>query len=162
MAKKIGERLRELRKIVRLHTNWFTVSLLGKDAVSDVELRELEKYGKLPLDENLDFVQKSYILGRLQAILKSSEYKNLSYEEVEAKVKKAKFTSLEEYAVEYAKLHAADGLKGLAADIAAGAFDRLASAVHETVSEASVRGIIQDQTAMALTGSSLIKSWHLR
>ncbi len=151
MAKKIGERLRELRKIVQLHMNWFTVALLGKDTVTDEELRELEKYGKLPLDESLDLAKKSYVLGRLQATLKSSEYKKLSYEEVEEKVAEAKFTSLEEYAVENAKLHAVDGLKNLSSAVAAGAFERLKGAVREAVNEASVRGITRDKAAMAQT-----------
>jgi len=149
--RKIGERLRELRDVVRLHTNWFAVALLGKDAVSAEELQELVVYGKLPLDEALDLAKKSYILGRLQATLKSSDYKKLSYEEVADAAELAHLTALEEYAVEQAKLHAAEGLKGLSDEVAAGVFNRLKDAVNSTVSESSVRSIIQDHTAIALT-----------
>lgn len=150
MPRSLGERLQELRRIVRLHTNWLTVTLLGRDSISDIELQELEKYGKLPLDETIDFVKKSYILGRFRSMLKSSEYKTLNYESVEEQVAAAGFTTLEEYALQHVKLHAADGVKGLAADLAAGAFDRLKAATQATLNEASVRGIIRDTLALAI------------
>ncbi len=89
MSRSLGERLKELRRVVRLHTNWFTATLLGRDTLSDAELADLEAYGKLPMDESLDFVEKSYILGRLRATLKSSEYKRLNYEAVEEQVASA-------------------------------------------------------------------------
>lgn len=150
MVRSLGERLKELRRVVRLHMNWFTVTVLGRDAISDEELRELEIYDKLPLDESLDFVKKSYVLGRLRAMLKDSEYKHVNYEALNEQVEAASFTSLEDYALQHVKLHAADGIKGLAADIAAGAFDRLKGATSATLNEASVRGIIRDTLAIAV------------
>jgi hypothetical protein len=150
MARSLGERLKELRSVVRLHTNWFTVVLLGRDAISETELQELEVYGKLPLDETLDYVKKSYVLGRLRATLKDKEYKTLNYEAVDEHAASASFTTLEEYALQHVKLHAADGIKGLTADLAAGAFNRLKGATQDTLNEASVRGIIRDQLAIAV------------
>jgi hypothetical protein len=150
MAKSIGERLTEIRRIVRLHTSWFTVALLGKDAITKEELQELEKYGKLPLDETLDFAKKSYVLGRLRSLLKSSEYKKLNFEEIVEKTDTEKFTTLEEYVLQHVKLHAAEGIKRLADDVAAGAFSRLAEATQQTINEAAVRGIIRDKVELAL------------
>jgi hypothetical protein len=98
----------------------------------------------------LDFVKKSYILGRLRSTLKGSEYKHLNYEAVDEQSESASFTTLEEYALQHVKLHAADGIKGLAADLAAGAFDRLKASTQATVNEASIRGIIRDRIAIAI------------
>lgn len=150
MARTLGDKLKELQRIVRLHTNWFAVALLGRDAITEEELRELEEYGKLPLDEAIDFAKKSYILGRMRAVLKNSEYKNLNYEQVNEEAEAASFTTLEEYALQHVKLHAADGIKGLASDLAAGAFNRLKASMQDTLNEAAVRGIIRDRLALAL------------
>lgn len=149
MAKSIGERLKELQKIARLHVNWFVVSLLGKDAVSAEDLRELEEYGKLPLDDSLDYARKAYILGRLKAILKSSEYKKLNYEEVAEQVNRINLTPLEEYALEHVRLHAADSIKSLAETIMDGAFSDLRGNSQEVLNEAAIRNI-RDKTQIAI------------
>lgn len=150
MTNKLGERLKKLRRVIQLHVNWFTVSLLGKDAITQEELQDLEVYGKLPLDEDLDYVKISYILGRLKATLKKDEYKDLNYAQVNEQSNSASFTTLEDYALQHIRLHATDGIKALAADVAAGAFDRLKQSTNATLNEASVRGVIKDQLAIAI------------
>jgi hypothetical protein len=143
------EQLSKLKKILRIHANWLLVKLLGEEAVSKEEIAELKEYKKLPLD-NIDFVEKSYLLGRLRSILKTSEYKKLNYAKLEEISNSSTFTSLEDLAVKEAKLHAAVYLKRLADDIVAGAFDKLSNATQEAVTESAIQGIIRDQTALAL------------
>lgn len=146
----IKGRIAELRRIVRLHTNWLSVTLLGRDAISTEEYEEIVAYGKLPLnEESISLVERSYILGRLKALLRRTEYKDLLYQDV-LNADLAQLTALEELVLEEAKLRAGTHVKGLADDISRGAFLRLAEALQRTVDESTVQGIIQDQTALAI------------
>ena len=148
MSKK--DRLARLRKAVQLHTTWLTVKVLGEDAVSKEELAELKAYGKLPLGDEVGLAEKSYVLGRLRALLKTSEYKKVNYQKLTELTDTAKFTSLEELAIQEAKLHAGTQLKRVADDIAAGAFDRLSEGLGQAVTESMIQEIVRDKTALAL------------
>jgi len=78
MAKTFSQKMKELRHVAKLHANWLIYATLGESAVTKEELDELIKYKKLPMGSSLDLVDKSYLLGRLKAILKASEYKQVS------------------------------------------------------------------------------------
>lgn len=101
MAGTLGERLWELRRIGQLHVNWFIVSLVGRDAIPAEDFRALEEYGRLPVAQSLEFTEQSYMLGRLKAILKNSEYKDLTFEDISSRF--ARFSEAEDSAVEQIK-----------------------------------------------------------
>jgi hypothetical protein len=146
----IKKKIDELRKVARLHSAWLQYALLGEDSISKEQLKELKSYGKLPMDKPLDVVKQSYMLGRLKAVKKKGEFADLSYQELEDEIKKSKLTPLEKLVVEQAQLHAGSHMKHVADDIANGAFDALAASLGEAVTEATVRQIVADETALAL------------
>jgi hypothetical protein len=139
------------RNVIRKHTNWVLYSLFGREAISDEAYEELKKFNKLPMDNDVSLVEKSYLLGRLKSSLKSSEYKKITSRELSNQLSKAKFTTLEELVIQEAKFSAADNVKGLMDDIAAGVFAGLSDAIGQRVSEATVKEIIREEVVAALS-----------
>ena len=150
MASKFSQKIAELRRVTKLHVNWLVYATLGEFALTKDEVAELVKYDKLPMGKSLDLVDKSYLLGRLKAILKRSEYKDVTYEEVSDKSKDLKLSSLEDLVVEQARLKAGNYLKNLATEIGNGVFDALSASLGSTITEATIRDIVADETALAL------------
>lgn len=149
MAKTFSQKMKELRRVAKLHANWLIYATLGESAVTKEELEELTKYGKLPMGSSLDLVDKSYLLGRLKAILKTSEYKKVSYEEASEKAEGMKLSPLEELVIEQARLKAGTYLKNLSTEINNGVYDALSQAIGKAVSEASVSDAVADEVALA-------------
>lgn len=147
---KLSKKMQELKRVIRLHANWLVYATLGESALSKSEIEELEKYGKLPMDKTLDLADKSYLLGRLRAILKRSEYKDISYEEAEEKLGGMKLSPIEELVLEQARLKAGQALKGLAQEISDGVYSALAQSLGTAVTEASIQQIVADETELAL------------
>lgn len=142
------KKLEKLRKVVRLHANWFVASILGEDALSAEERKELQNFKLEP--RNLGLVEKSFILGRLKSLFKKKEWKSLSWEEFLELSKKQSLSPLEKLVLQQAKLSAAQHVKTLADDIAAGVFDSLAKATNQAVSEASLKQLIKDEVKLAV------------
>lgn len=138
--------MQELKRVVKLHANWLVYATLGESALSTSEVTELKRYGKLPMGQPLDLVDKSYLLGRFRSLLKKQEYNNINYEEITA----APLSPLEELVVEQARLRAGQALKGVAQEIADGTYSSLAQVLGKAVSEAVVSQAVADETALAI------------
>ena len=146
----IKSKIEELKRVVELHRLWLSYSLLGEDSITASEIRALRKYGKLPMDQSINLVKNSFMLGRLKMLLKKKEYKALNLDTVEDRLRNADLSSLEKFSIEYAIFTAGDGIKRLSEDIERGAFDALSESMKRTVTEASVRNIVRDETSLAL------------
>lgn len=142
-------KLGDIRKLLRINTNWFIASILGKDTLSQEELDELKKHSKLPKTE-LNLVERSFVLGRLKSYLKTAEYGKISYEGLVDKANEISLSPIERLAMDQAKLKAASNIKGIADDIAAGVYSELEKATKQVISEATVRKIINDETQLAV------------
>lgn len=145
----MDNRLAPLRRLLRIHINWLTVKLLGKELVSKEELAELKDYGRLSLGDEVGLVERSFILGRTSATGKKSEYKDLTLDKL-SRLQKRKFSSAEQLALREAKLHTARRIQALADDAAAGASSRVNRATQELLTDATVKEILEDEIAIAL------------
>ena len=145
----MDNRLATLRRILRIHVNWLTVKLLGKELVSKEDLAELKDYGRLPLGDEVGLVERSFILGRTSATGKKSEYKELTLDKL-SMLQKRKFSNAEQLALREAKLHTARRIQALSDDAAAGASARVNSATQELLTDATVKEILEDEIAIAL------------
>ena len=142
-------RLASLRRILRIHINWLTVKLLGKDLVSKEELDELKDYGRLTTGDEVGLIESSFVLGRISALSKKSEYKDLTLEKL-SRLKKRKFSSIEKLAIREAKLHAARRLQVLAGDAEAAASARINQATADLLADATAKDILQEELAIAI------------
>lgn len=145
----MDNRLASLRRILRIHINWLTVKLLGKELVSKEELAELKDYGRLDLGDEVGLIESSFVLGRTSALSKKSEYKDITLEKL-SMLKKRKFSSIEKLAIREAKLHASRRLQILSEEAAAGAFARVNKATQDLIADATAKDIIQEELALAL------------
>lgn len=150
------KKLESLRHSVRLHLNWFVRAVAGDEALSSAELKELNSFKALPT-KSLDFVKKSFFLGRLNAVLKKKEYKDLSLANLEKSMKLAKLSKLEKLAVIEAQQSAGTYLRSFASEIEDGIFSRVAATDGKLVTEATIQGIIKDEVAFALLQN---KTWE--
>lgn len=130
--------------------NWLTFAVLGEGALSPEEYEELKAYGKLPL-ESLDLVDTSYVLGRMKSFMKAKEYKEVSLAQAKDVRDNSIYTDVERLAIEHARFAAGQHLKGLEDDVTAGIYKRLQVAMGQTVSAESIRSIVRDETANALS-----------
>lgn len=105
-----SQRMTELRRLLKLHSNWLVYATLGESALTKSELSDLKEYGKLPM-KPLDLVDNSYFLGRMSATRKSSEYKKV------AKVVTALLKETEEIALEAVKHKTIQRLKSVASNV---------------------------------------------
>ncbi len=142
-------KLEKLRHAVKLHVNWFVASILGDEALTVSERAELEQFKKLP-KQSLSFIEKGFILGRLKAIFKKTEWKGLSWEGFLELIDRQSLSPLEKLVLQQAKMSAAQHIKGLADDIAAGVFDQLAKTTNQVISEASLKQVIRDEVELAI------------
>ena len=145
----MDNRLASLRRLLRIHINWLTVKLLGKELVSKEDLAELKDYGRLPLGDEVGLVERSFILGRTSATGKKSEYKELTLDKL-SRLQKRKFSNAEQLALREAKLHTARRIQALADDAAAGASARVNNATQDLLTDATVKQILEDEIALAL------------
>jgi hypothetical protein len=145
----MDNRLASLRRLLRIHVNWLTVKLLGKEIVSKEDLSELKDYGRLPLGDEVGLVERSFILGRTSATGKKSDYKDLTLDKL-SRLQKRKFSNAEQLALREAKLHTARRIQAIADDAAAGASARVNDATQELLTDATVKQILEDEIAIAL------------
>ena len=143
------KKLEGLRRTVKRHLNWLVREIAGEDALTEEERKDLSGFKPLPKQAH-DFIQRSFILGRLKSILKKKEYKEITLSKLDQAIKDAKLTPLEKMALDEARHSAGVYIKGLAADIEAGVFQRLSEAESQLVTEATIRNIVREETAFAV------------
>jgi hypothetical protein len=146
----IPKKIRELSRVVKLHSNWLVYATLGESALTKEEIKELEQYGRLPMGKSLDLVNRSYVLGRMKALLKRAEYKQVSYEAAVNETERLTLSPLEELVIEQARLKAGSYLKNLATEIGNGVFDSLAASLGTVITEATVRDIVANEIELGL------------
>lgn len=141
--------LEGIQKSVKLHLNWLIKSIVGEEALTTAELKDLEGFTLLP-SSSLDFIKKSFFLGRLSAILRKKEYKEVTLSSVEKAMQTATLSPIELLAIQEAKQSAGLHFKTLAADIEAGIYSKLAATNLAVVNEATVLNIVRDEVALAI------------
>lgn len=141
--------LEGIQKSVKLHLNWLIKSIVGEEALTTAELKDLEGFTLLP-SSSLDFIKKSFFLGRLSAVLRKKEYKEVTLSSVEKAMQTVTLSPIELLAIQEAKQSAGLHFKTLAADIEAGIYSKLAATNLSVVNEATVLNIVRDEVALAI------------
>ena len=156
MAILTRQQVERLAEIIEQHTTWFVWSTFGSKYVSKADVDRLKNAGILPMDVQVSTFKNAYILGKLEALLKRAEFKSLSWADLQ-KEAVGRLTPYDHLQIEAAELTAYTMFRGLADDIRAGLYRRLAMATNRAVSEAQVRGTIKD---VVKTGVELSQSYQ--
>jgi hypothetical protein len=150
----MDSQLASLRRLLRIHLNWLTVVLLGKELVSAEDLAELKKYGKLSLGEDISFIEKAFSLGRLSSTLKTADYEDITLEKL-SRLEKKKFSSIEKLAIREAKLHAGRHMQAIADEVQDAVYDKVNTASNDLVND--VLQTLKDETAVAVAEKKTAK-----
>lgn len=156
MAILTRQQVERLAEIIEQHTTWFIWSTFGSKYVSKADVDRLKNAGILPMDVQVSTFKNAYILGKLEALLKRAEFKSLSWADLQ-KEAVGRLTPYDHLQIEAAEFTAYTMFRGLADDIRAGLYRRLAMATNRAVSEAQVRGTIKD---VVKTGVELSQSYQ--
>lgn len=133
-----SQKMMELRRILKLHANWLLYATLGESALTTSELADLHAYGKLPMGDALDLVDRSYFVGRMRSTMKAAEFKKV--ESIETPT----LTPVEEQALESAKHKAIMRLKNVTNvvfDVKGGSAEGWSKAVRTEFQTAKIQGI---------------------
>lgn len=144
-------KLEKLGKVFALHKDWLLYTLFGSKAISKEALKSLQTYGKLPLDKTINFIEKAYLLGRLRLLFSKKKFEEVSWEQLLAEeLNQTSLTAMEKLAVQQARLHAGEQVKGIASAVEKDFFTELSRKMNQAISEAVVKDVIKEETALAL------------
>lgn len=144
MAILTKEQIAKLAEIIRKHASWAAWRLLGDRHVTTEEVDKLKKEGLLPKATKVSTIKQAYVLGKMEATLKEAEWKNLSWEEVQA-VAVGRQTPLQLKQIEAAELSMDVTLRGLFEDVRGGLFNELAAASGLAITEAAVKDKVAEE-----------------
>jgi hypothetical protein len=109
--------LKRIEEIIKKRFLVFTYETLGEDALSEEELDLLKRTGLLR-ESVRNFVGDAYTLGKIAALVERETARAVSYDDVLRIAKKMQIqTGVEKKAVQYAKEHAGEYIKGLRDDM---------------------------------------------
>lgn len=149
MAVLTRQQVERLAEIIRQHVSWFTWRAYGKDRISEADLNELKRLNILPMDVSVPSIQYSYVLGRLESLLKRGEWRELSWEQLQREAE-GRYTPLDKLQIAAADLSAEAKLRGLRSQIENKVYDTLAQETNRTISEAQVKGRVRDAVQMGV------------
>ena len=142
----IRKKLKELRKVARLHVDWLSFVLLQDDSNEE----ELRKYGKLPMDKSIDLVKYAHKLGQLRMSLKQKEYKDLKFSDLEKAVEKEPLSAPEHATVEQGRMAADDGIREIVGSMMKAALRAISARItsHSVSGEPNVEQALSDDPAV--------------
>jgi hypothetical protein len=148
--------IEKLAEIIRQHTTWFAWRIFGEQEISEKDLLQLKSSGRLPMDVSVSSIKYSYVLGKLESVLKEGEFKNLDWEQLK-EAATGRYTTVDKLQIQAAELSAHNHFRNLMDDIRNGLYSRLSHATNQVVSEGHVRETIADKIK---TGVDLSQSYN--
>lgn len=143
------QQIEQIISIIRHHMTWMSWRILGQTSITEGDLEELRLKKLLPLNVNADTIKDAYVLGRLESILKLTEFKKLTWTQVLDEVAFSR-TPIDKLQIDAANLSAKVVLRNLSRDIEDKVFQSLADEIKQTVTEATVKDIVKDKIKMAV------------
>lgn len=136
--------IERLAEIIRQHTTWFAWRVFGEQEISEKDLQRLKHSGKLPMDVSVSSIKYSYVLGKLESLLKEGEYKRLTWEQLQ-EAARGRYTSIDKYQIDAAELSAHTKFRNLLGDIQDGLYQRMSDATNRVITEGNIRETIADK-----------------
>ena len=143
MAILTRAQIEKLANIIRKHATWVVWRLLGNQYTSQADIDKLTSDGVLPMGVQTPMIKYSFVLGRMESLLKEAEWKGFSWDQlVEAAT--SKHTDLQKLQIQAAELSANVTLRGLFDEIQGGLYQDLAQATGQAVTEAVVQNRVDE------------------
>ena len=163
------EQLKKIEDIIRRRFSSFTFESLGSQVLSESEIKVLKQAG-LIRESTRNLIGDSYILGKISALFKRNEAKNLTFQQILDRASQMQnLTRVEEQAIRWAKEHAGQYIQGLSDDMVRdvrGAVARSSMSAVRAVQEEVATAIAERKTVSELKSAleDLIddkaRDWH--
>lgn len=141
-------KIKAIRQAIRTHVNWLVSAVVGSDYLTDSELKEVRSL-KLKY-EFIDDPYFAYYLGKKKAEDKPSKYKTLTWKEFLSYTRDRELSPTQLNSVRFARDSTAVHIKSFTDDLANDIFKDLQKTVGDTITEATLREIVQDETSHAV------------
>lgn len=145
--------LKKIEEAIKKRFVVFTYEALGEEALSEDEIKELQKLGLLRANAR-HFVGDAYTLGRISKLIKHADLKDMSFNQVMETAKKLKpTTGVERKAMDWASNHAGQYIRGIGDDISkeiGAATSRVALEALRDVREGVSAAIVKRETTSQL------------
>lgn len=151
-----SEQVRQLSELIRKHANWFIWKVFGKHLISEDDIRELRDSGLLPMDVSHESIKYSYVLGKLEAILKRNEWKDLTWDDLIGEASGAP-GAVDKLIINSSELTAVNKFRQLEHEVKNNLFEEISISTNHIIVEAAVRGTIKDTVK---TGVELEQSYR--
>jgi hypothetical protein len=136
------DQLEKLAEVIRTHASWVVWKLLGDKYVSKEDMDRFSKL--LPTETQIPAIKYSFVLGKMEALLKEAEWKGFTWDQILDSAK-SKHTDLQKMQIEAAELSANVVLRGLFDDIQNGLFQELATSTGQAVTESVVKDKVAEE-----------------
>jgi len=144
-----SDQIKELSKIIKDHVDYFTWSIMGEQSVSEEDLQRMKDEGLLPPEVDLDMIQYSFVLGKLESLLTNDEYEDLPFEDLKVEASKYRTrTSYEKNMVSAIRASAGDKIQSLG--------DKIKNGVLTEVRQQEEKQIIRDVLEQGVKGNRTV------
>lgn len=137
------DQINRLLEIFRSKLTWLVWRLMGNKYVSQQDIANLKKQKLLPMNAQIEANELAFVFGKLEAVLKKAEWRNLSWEDV-LKAAKTRQSDIQQLQIQSSELSTFSVIRGLVEDIQKGLFDSLSDFTQKPVTEGVIRNIIGD------------------
>lgn len=142
--------LKKIEDLIRRRMLSFTHEVLGPTVLTQAEISELKRYGLLRANVK-NFTGEAHILGKIVAFVKREEAKNISFQKLMLLADDLKpMTQVEKKAIEWAREHTGQYIKGLGDDMV----KDVGAAIARTSS--SAMRAVQDEVIDAVTNRKIV------
>lgn len=142
------KRLRGLRQSIRSRLNGLLQQVAGRDFLTDDEA------DSLPEPKGPSFVEQAFFMGRVQSVVKSKEYKEMSLDKIQKLSKRSSLSAAEKKALEYVQNHTGVYIKDLVSKMETGVFAAISAVDEAAVADAAARDVIRHEIADAIAEST--------
>jgi hypothetical protein len=148
------QQIAELVRIIKLHADYFLVTLFGRETVTKQQIESLKTAGLIPPTTDPKIFENAFVLGKLKAMITADEYKDLGFKELTGLAKRMwvemePLSAFEKIKVESSRLRAARGVQNLSNEIAAGLYTSLEKRLGEPLTERKAKDIIKQTVISA-------------
>ena len=136
------KQIKKIAAIIKDNVSWFMWRVFGDRVVSKKDVEKSEYLGSLPLDDSLDALENSYVLGRKESMSTKDEFKDLEFEELE---EENIYVDDHKFHIDAAETSTKLTFDRLNDDIKDTIFKNVQKATKTAISEIWAKGVIKDK-----------------
>lgn len=139
------QQVQEIARIINAHIGVMVHVTTGQGDPDPALLRKLGLPSNAP-----SLIQNAFVLGKLMQMMKDSDLKNMTYDQLKEKAKTYRLSTVERNSLEYAQQHAAQYVTALGNKITTQIQTKIAQAGQQVTAAIAEQDIIRDTVAQGI------------